>query len=219
MRTCILFLKSGNPWHDWRGRFASGPADVGGGGSEGDEPTLPSSAHVRDAASARDYFATHLEGREFKLTMRTGKGIYPIKAVFPPGNHHAWTRAARPGEPADAFDQPSKRIGKRVYDPERAPYMDRLLPTLRNAWKVLDQNGEDVVIQAGQMPDGRAYTAAFKIRPNNTYEFASAYPRTQEEVRALVTRFRPKPPLRQKANTLAKEERMEEQKKNRPDPA
>ncbi len=193
-----LAVREGVRAHRARHGSKSGEEDKQGSGS---------SAHgLRTAEAARRYWDANLAGRTFSLNTSTGKGLYSALIDFPAGNHHAWTRKAKAGETPAVFDQPVKRTGPRVFDLDRAVMMDRLLPTVQNPWKVIGQGKDDVLIQAGRLPDGGAYTATFSIKGTGRYEFVSAYPRSKEEIADLIRDYRPRPPAGLPANTLRKSE-------------
>lgn len=210
-RTLLLLSKTftghrGRPGHV--GGSAPRAAADGRGGGDKAQPSveLPDSSGIKTAAEALAYWNAHLANRTFEIQMAVGKGLYGVSIYFHGGNHHAWTRAARAGETPDAWDRPGPRTGPRIFDPHRAVLMDRLLPTLRAPWAVLGQENRDVVIQAGLLPSGEAYTVTVKLDGRGHYELVSAYPRPKEEVAKLRREWRARPPAGLPANTLKKTE-------------
>lgn len=148
---------------------------------------LPSSAGAHDAKSADAYWRKHLAGKTIHFT----SGGFPVSVTFDNTNTHMWTRAAEDGERPDAYDQPSKKIGARVFDPGRAVYMDMLSKTINKPWKVLGSDGRRDIYLGARIHDGRTYVVVLSVRGVGKCDFVSSHPKTKDEVDALTRRLRP----------------------------
>lgn len=192
----ILLFKARGWWGPSHGgSHVKRMAHEDGKGGGGSLPDIPSSAHINNAVSAEEYWRKHFAGKTFKLAVVAGKNKlfeYPLSVSFDNENTHMWTRAAKDGEIADAFDQPVKKSGPRVYDSERAPFMDKLLPAIRTPWKILgNRNDRREIYLGSRLSDGRTYIVVLAMKDIGKCDFVSAHPRSKGDVDKLILALRP----------------------------
>ncbi|WP_198376249.1 hypothetical protein [Neoroseomonas rubea] len=187
----ILFLK-GNPNHDARGRFARAPSDQRGGGAP---PALPPSSGIANAADARAYWREHIADRTVSLHVKTKNRTAAVTVRFDDSNTHMWTRRAGPGDQIDAYDQEKARKGPRTFARDRAAIMDRLFRAISEPWQVLQEHRDarrEIYLASPPLnAAGDTYVVVLSVDGPGRLSFASARPRTKDQIRDLMQRARP----------------------------
>lgn len=183
----MLLILKGGPGSGFFGqlgrpglRSGSMAAETGSGSGESSQPSLPSSAGIKDAA-ARAYWNAHFRSKTLTIHVKGKQGVHKVTVEFGSNNTHMWTREAKAGDAIDAYDDPRTKRGERTLEVERAVLMDRLFRTIEAPWRVLvGKDDRHVCLGSPPLPDGGSYVVVLEPKADGSNGFVTAHPRSKE---------------------------------------
>ena len=168
------------------------------GGPGSGWPAPPKGTHVASSKeidtedAARQYWLANLGGKCLPVTVKRKAGEFEVKVNFDADNNHAYTKS---------IDRYNRRFG-RSFNLQRARLMDKILSAISHPDVLLTNSGKDLFFE--QIDGEDHYCVVLRWKDSKLYEFESAHPWTQEELKTARKQLLAAPPRGKKKTPMNK---------------